>query len=180
MDGPTVAIIVSFLSFGVSAFALGWNVYRDVYLKARLRLVFGLYTIHHDMFPKPIWRYSLSATNLGPGKIKLQTLALREYSIWKRITRRVKHAIVIHDSKHPFGGQLPCDLDVGEKMDLTFAPDDRKWLAEGEGFTQIGICDSFGRTHWCNKWQMADAKKKFREKAWNETSDQRGGSPVTR
>jgi hypothetical protein len=155
---------VSFLSFGVSAFALGWNVYRDVYLKARLRLVFGLYTVHHDSFPKPIWRYSFSATNLGPGKIKLTSLALRDYSIWKRITRRVKHAIVIHDFKHPLGGRLPCDLDVGEKMDLTFAPEDCKWL--GEDFTQIGINDSFGRTHWCNEQQMAEAKKKFHEKAW--------------
>ena len=74
MDGPTVAIIVNFLSFGVSLFALGWNIYRDVYLKSRVRIGFGLYTIHHDTFPKPQWRYSLSATNLGPGKVRLTTL----------------------------------------------------------------------------------------------------------
>ena len=164
MDASTIAIFVSCLSLSVSGISLGWNIYRDVYLKARLRLVFGLYTIHHDAFPNPLWRYSLSATNLGPGKVKLQTLALREYSIWKRITRRVKHAIVIHDSKHPFGGRLPCDLEVGERMDLTFAPEDCKWL--GEGFTQIGINDSFGRTHWCNKEDMLDAKKAFLEKKW--------------
>jgi hypothetical protein len=164
VDKATVAIIVSVLSACVSAFALGWNIYRDVYLKGRLRLVFGLYLIHHDSLPEPIWRYSFSATNLGPGKVKLTTLALRDYSIWKRITRSVTHAIVIHDSKHPFGGPLPCDLDVGEKMDLTFAPDDCTWL--GEGFTQIGINDSFGRTHWCNEKYMLDAKKTFLEKKW--------------
>jgi hypothetical protein len=137
-----VAIIVSFLSFGVSAFALGWNIYRDVYLKSRLHVVFGLYTIHHDIFPKPQWRYSLSATNLGPGKVKLTTIALREYSLWKRIRRTVSHAVVVHDSKHPFGGRLLCDLEVGEVMQFTLAPEDCKWL--GEGYTQIGICDSFG------------------------------------
>ena len=168
MDGPTVAIVVSFLSFGVSAFALGWNIYRDVYLKARLRMSFRLVTIHHDTLSKPMWRYSLSATNLGPGKVKLQTVALREYSIWKRITRKVKHAIVIHDFKHPFGGTLPCELEMGQGTDLTFAPDDCKWL--GEEFTQIGINDSFGRTHWCNKKDILDAKKAFLEKKWMKTT----------
>jgi hypothetical protein len=87
----------------------------------------------------------------------------------KTIHTQSQHAIVIHDFKHPLGGRLPCDLDVGEKMDLTFAPDDCTWL--GQDFTQIGINDSFGRTHSCNKEYMADAKKKFQEKAWaNESS----------
>jgi hypothetical protein len=165
-DGSTIAIIVSFLSLGVSAFALGWNIYRDVYLKARLRLSFRLMTVHHPTFPQPIWRYILSTTNLGPGKVKLQTLALRNYSLWKRITRKVQHAVVIHDFKNPLGGQLPCDVDVGHGMDFSFPPDKCTWL--GEDYTQIGIADSFGRMHWCNKEDITEAKKKFHEKAWTK------------
>src|SRR6266498_3592678 len=163
MDGPTVAIIVSFLSFGVSAFALGWNVYRDVYLKAKLQLSFGLLIVQPDStFPKPMWRYALFATNLGPGKIKLTQVyrRRRDYSIWKRIwqriTRRVRYGLVIHD-------RLPCALDMGETMDFSFAPEDCKWLARGD---QIGIADSFGRIHWCNKKYMTKATREFEEKAW--------------
>lgn len=70
----------------------------------------------------------------------------------------------MYDSNHPFGGRLPCDLEVGEKMDFTFAPEDCMWLAEG--YTHIGINDSFATTHWCKKQQVADAKEKFHAKAW--------------
>jgi hypothetical protein len=55
MDGPTLATIVCFLSFGVSAFALGGSIYRDVYLKSRLRLVFGFIDLQHGDYRLSVW-----------------------------------------------------------------------------------------------------------------------------
>jgi len=169
MTASTIAILVSCLSLLISGISLGWNIYKDVYLRARVRTSFALMIIQHPTSLKSLWRFSFFATNLGPGKVRLEVLILLEWSIWKKITRSCRYESLRLDFKHPLGGTLPRDLDVGEQMALTFDPDDCKFLSEKHTHTDIGIRDSFGRFHWCNKKDMVEAKKDFREKKWAKT-----------
>lgn len=171
MARENFAILISFLSLAIAAVALGWNIYRDVYLRARLKVSFGLRTIHSPSFSKPIWRFVLSVTNLGPGKVKIQMVQLRDYSFWKRIRRKCRQAVLIHDYSHPLGGHLPYELEVGAGMDLTFPveppPDENSFLKDG--FTHIGISDSFGRVHWSTRKDMEEARKAFESKKWERS-----------
>ncbi|HEU0050308.1 MAG TPA: hypothetical protein VFQ43_22160 [Nitrososphaera sp.] len=91
--------------------------------------------------------------------MKLDSLFLRKFSIGKKITRRIEHAYLMHDFKHPFGGHLPAELETGQRIDLSFAPDQCKFL--DDNFTHIGISDSFGRLHWCKKRDMLETRKAF-------------------
>lgn len=170
MDRQDVAILISCVSLAAAFFSLGWTVFRDVYLKARLHINFMLAVIVHPTFTKPLWRYSFSVTNLGPGKVRLQGLFVQDYSILKKIMGVVRYAHIVHDFQHPLGGQLPYDLDIGQKLDLSFSPGDCTFL--GEGYTRLGIIDSFGRLHWCRKRDMAEAIKTFRERRWEKPSAQ--------
>jgi hypothetical protein len=162
MTTATIALIVSCLSLVISGIALGWNIYKDVYLRARVRTLFRLMVLMAGNHRE--WRYCFSATNLGPGKVNLQALALVKWSIWRKLTRHLEHAVMLHDFKHPLGGKLPYDLDVGQGTQLTFNPDECKFLSEN--YTHIGLTDSFGRIHWCRRQDMKDAVKAYREKQW--------------
>jgi hypothetical protein len=159
MQREDLAVLVSFISLAVAATSLGWNIYRDMFLRGRLRVRFGLRHIHHPTFPKPLRRFVFSVTNLGPGKVKIQMLQLRKVSLWKRIRRKCEFATLFHDYEHPLGGQLPYDLEPGQGMNLTFPVSQDSFA--GEGYTHIGISDSFGRIHWCSRREMYAAQEAF-------------------
>ena len=87
---------------------------------------------------------------------------LRKVNLWRRITRNTEFAVLMHDYEHPLGGELPYDLEVGQGMDLTF-PIENEFIEEG--FTHIGIADTFGRTTWCRRREMKEAKEAHMKKA---------------
>ncbi len=153
---PAIALCISLLSLFVSGANLGWNIYRELSLRARLRIKFQLSSIHHPTFPEPHGRFTFSVTNFGPGKIKITMLHLRDVRLWRRLLRRCRYAALMHDYEHPLGGKLPQDLEVGQGADITF-PRDVEFMRNG--FTHIGIADSFGRLHWCKLSDMKQALK---------------------
>lgn len=156
------AVAISTLSFLVAAISLGWNIYRDVVLKARLRMRFGpriIITVGSDERPEYLL---LGATNHGPGSVKIQMVVLMRASWWRHIFRRTGHAVLIHDYTNPLSGKLPSKLEVGEGIDLLFSYDANCFLS-GK-WTHIGVTDSFGRTHWAPTQSVRDARAKFREK----------------
>ena len=153
---PVAALVISLIALFLSGANLGWNIFKEIGLRARLRIRFGLKSIHHETFETHLSRFVFSVTNLGPGKVKIQMLQLRDARLWRRLLRRCRYAALIHDYKHPLGGRLPYDLEVGEGMDLTF-PIENSFVAEG--YTHIGISDSFGRVHWCKRSEMREAHR---------------------
>jgi len=163
---PAIALITSVIALIISGANFGWNIYKEIGLRARLKIRFSLSSIHHPTFEKPLARLTFSVTNLGPGKVHLQMLQLRDAGLWRRLLRNRRFASLIHDYAHPLGGRIPSALDMGEKMDLTF-PIDASFISEG--FSQIGISDSFGRIHWCKRNDMRqaiiDAKKENLQKS---------------
>lgn len=74
--------------------------------------------------------------------------------------RREQHAFLIHDYTNPLSGQLPKKLEVGEGLDLLFPYDVDCMLKEG--YSHIGINDSFGRVHWAPKKQVKETIEKWR------------------
>lgn len=153
---PIASLVISIIALFMSGVGLGWSIYKDFGLRARLKVHFGLKSIHHATFERPLIRFVLSVTNLGPGKLRITTLRLRDNRWWRRILRKTRYALLIHDYEHPLGGKLPHDLEVSDGMDLSFSKD---ISFVSEGFTQIGITDSFGRTHWCRQRDMKEARR---------------------
>ena len=157
-----IAVIISGLSLLISVFSLGWNVYRDVVLKARVKMQFSLSKLHHPTFPKPIDSLILTATNMGPGKITFNMIQLRVVAPWwKRLFCRAKNAVMIPDYENPLSGMLPVKLDVGEKIDLLLKY--KKDCFLDKDYTHIGLLDSFGRVHWASASEVKEAREKFRK-----------------
>lgn len=168
MSKETIAILISVASILVASLSLGWNIYRDIILKAKLKVRFVVGLITHPNLNKPLERLIVSATNFGPGKIKCTMLFIKNSSLSKIITRKTQLAVLIHDYTDPLSGDFPCELDIGEGRDFLLKFSEDCFLSED--WTHIGIKDSFSRIHWAPKKNVTVAKKSYIEKFKQEKS----------
>ena len=155
------AIIISTISILLAAFSLGWNVYRDLLLKSRLRVSFLFVDIVGGGLPNSIPKISISALNLGPSPIKLDMIHCQTSSLFRRLFRKVKHGIILNPDTD-MSSPLPCKLEVGETATFFF-DNDAPFMKDD--FTHIGVRDSFGRIHWAPKKYMRLARKQIKESA---------------
>ena len=158
MKPDQIALLLSCLSLVVAAIALGWNIYRDVVLKPRLKVSVDKGFIVSEI-QKSENKLMISAVNHGPGKIRLNIVKFKSTSFLKRLRGKSKFGVVIHDYRNAQSGQLPTTLDVGEKLDLIFP-----WNSENVfslAPSHIGITDSFGRTHWAKSKEIKKASAQW-------------------
>ncbi len=167
MDSGSIAILISIASACIAAFSLGWNIYRDVILKARLKVTFSIKNIYMKGAPPGPDYIGISATNHGPGPVILNTIALRDSSLTKKLRKKERFAALNHDYENPLSSKLPLKLEMGETADY-FVNFDEECFAQNE-FTQLGITDSFGRTHWAPKKSMSHLRKRYSKEFGNET-----------
>lgn len=120
MTTAELAIIISILSAVIASLSLGWNIYRDVVLKAKIIIGLSVSTIVQRGNPKRLEYVIIKATNHGPGSVNLSMVQMMDSSWWKWLLRKKKYASVIHDYTNPLSGQLPHKLEVGEKIDILF------------------------------------------------------------
>ena len=160
-------IAISIFALVISVLSLGWNVYRDVVLKPRLKVKFNLNYIIHPTFPSPVESLILKATNFGPGVVNCRMIQLRNAPLWRRLIRKVKYAVLVHDFENILSGKLPTKLEVGEAVDLMIRWEKGCFLKEP--YTHIGLSDSFGRTHWAPKRDVANTREKYNEKFLKKT-----------
>ena len=156
------------MSFAIAAFSLGWNVYRDVILKGKLKVNFMLADIV-SVGSSAEARIVLSAVNMGPGTLNLQMIHSKNAPLWRILFRKIQHGIITYDNPID-GSRLPTKLDVGDTATFLFdyhAPFIR------EKFTHIGIRDSFGRVHWADRRDVRRAKR-FYMKKQNQTINPTG------
>jgi len=153
---PVGALAISILALLVSAANVGWSIYKELALRGRLRVMFGLKRIHQANLPEPLTRLVFSVVNHGPGKLKITMFHLKAAPMWRRLLRRTRRAALMHEYDHPYGGKLPLTIDVGEGADFTWSPD-TQFLREY--WTHVGIIDSFGRVHWCRAKELREAKR---------------------
>ncbi len=162
---------ISLFALLVSAISLGWNIYRDVILKARVKVRFSLSSLYNEKFKKPMDFLVLTATNFGPGRITLNMITLMEAPLWRRLLRCQKTAVMIYDYENPFSTRLPIKIEVGDKAELLI-----RWEKEcflGKPTTHIGLSDSFGRVHWAPAADVRKARAEYR----NEFLDENNKNP---
>jgi len=167
MTTAEIAIIISIFSAIIAAFSLGWNIYRDVVLKARINIGFGVRTLVQQGNPDNPQYVNITATNHGPGVVNLSMIQMKNASIWKWLVRKKEFAVVIHDYTNPLSGQLPHKLEVGEKIDVLL-PYDAECLLKN-GWSHVGLSDYFGRTHWAKKKDVKIANEKWKSDFANNT-----------
>jgi len=144
-----MAILISVFSMLIAALSLGWNIYRDVVLKPKLSVSVAIKTIVGAGIGRSPEMVCVSATNFGPGSIKLNAILLKDSSLLRRITRNVRNAYIVHDYENPHTSELPIRLEVGESANYFFRYDQDCLLSES--FTHVGLSDSFSRVHWASK-----------------------------
>ena len=168
MNEEKVAILISFGALSIAVFSLGWNFYRDVLLKPRVRATIMISNIHHgDSIHGPY--ITIKVTNLGPGLIICESIEMMKKSILSFLGRPVlkifnqqtKYAMVVHDYTNPYSSRLPKELKVGERLTLLLEMNQDSLLAVDP--THVGVADSFGRFHWAKRRSLKKAKQKYFE-----------------
>ncbi len=151
-----IALTVSIFSVLVASLSLGWNIYRDVILKAKVDVSFAVVTIIHDSLPNRPRYLNLKVTNFGPGPVTISTICAKEAQLWRRLLKKQKGAIVTPDYSNPLSAKLPAKIEVGDKIDLLL-PYDKDCLLQSH-FTHVGVFDYYGRLHCAPK---SDLKKAY-------------------
>ena len=159
MNIQDLALGLSILSLCVAALSLGWNIYRDVILKPRLKVSIARIIVASELAENSV-QLMISGVNFGPGKIRLNIIRFMHSSLLKKVVKKWKHGVLIHDYRNPISGQLPITLDVGEKLDLIFAWNEENICSTNP--SHIGIADSFGRTHWAPRKELKKAIKSWK------------------
>jgi hypothetical protein len=159
---PTwVSVAISLLAVVIAGLALGWNIYRDVVLRARVQVSFGVARVVQAGRPlsaSPQF-IKISATNHGPGPVKIEMIAGRYAPLWRRLFRRTHYFVIISDFTNPMNKPLPHRLDIGERLDL-FLPHDHQSIL-GTNATDIGVNDSFGRSHFAKRADLRQARRQY-------------------
>lgn len=166
--------ILSTLALIISAVSISWNIYRDIILKAKLRVTVQISTIVQR---ERNWGnfISVNAVNHGPGSIICESFWIRKRSLLRWLLRKSTHAFVVPDYTNPLSSQIPKELKVGERLTLLFPYKEGMFLANKP--THVGIMDSFGRTHWAVPKSLREATKsyleKFPEEPWGKMEEKK-------
>ncbi len=156
-----IPIAISIFSLMVSGISLGWNIYRDVVLKARLKVKFYIAHLISVGQHQNDTYVLLSATNFGPGEVICNLVCMKYRPFFVVSKKEYKQGMIMHDYKNPLSAQLPHKLKVAETMQLLFKYDKDIFLKDK--ITHIGICDSFGREHYASRKDVQEAIKTFKK-----------------
>ena len=158
-----VPIVLSFVVILIATLALGWNIYRDVYSKARVK-VWASRSMILMVGRQPLGPFlSIDVTNMGPGIVVIEMIVFRNERPWFKPFDR-SGGVIAHDWENPLSSKLPRKLEVGERLDLLLG-----WSDADENYVlkhpvaALGVRDSFGRRHWVPRKQLGDLKEKFAE-----------------
>lgn len=168
-DKTIIIIIISFGALSISVFSLGWNFYRDVILKARVKVTISISNVYHgDDIRGPF--VSIDVTNFGPGPITCDSIGMMKQSRLSFLGRHIlevfrmqtRYAHIMYDYTNPYSSELPKKLLVGERLTLLLSMNQDCLLAFDP--THVGVHDSFGRYHYATRRSLKKAKKEFFEK----------------
>jgi hypothetical protein len=163
---PLIALCVSILALIASSLSLGWNIYRDVVLKPRLKVAFGIKTIlregeEHRLSQVGPPLLELEATNHGPGEVVCKGAIAKTGSLLRSLFAEFPYGFIVPDHEHPLCSRLPCRITVGDKVSIIFPYNQDCLLANVP--MRIGISDSFGRTHWAPRRELKRAHRQYRK-----------------
>ncbi len=154
---------ISVLSLMLAAFAIGWNIYRDVILKARVKVSFAVVSLM-TAGQKPNIRNSylrIRATNHGPGIVQIENIHGKNAPIWRRLLHQVIYFVVMEDNTNPLNVSLPHKLNVSETLTLLL-PYNIDCLL-GQSVSHIGLSDSYNRLLFAPKRDLRRAKQQYKK-----------------
>jgi hypothetical protein len=154
-----LTITISTLALALSFVSLGWNIYRDILLKPRLRVRFGVsqLLLPDNSITAPFLK--LSVVNLGPGEARVVAARARTRPFFLDWFDKERLSTVIHDYTDPFCAKLPAKIAVGETAEITF-PIAKNCLLDTK-LSRIGVEDSFGRVYWAPRKDLKTAKSRY-------------------
>lgn len=163
MDWTTATtLLISTLSLGVAGTALGWNIYRDVLMKPRVKADVCVGSVIGGVGPR-VEHVVVSATNHGPGRVRLEMINLQWGRFFNRPPgNRSRFAVVFYDHTNPLSGELPAVLEPGDSLSLLLPYTEECFLAEAPA--RVGIRDSYGRGHWAPQKRVRSACKAWRRR----------------
>jgi len=142
----------------IAGTSLGWNIYRDLVLRARLQVSCNISSIFSGQQRSGPY-IALKVANKGPGPIFCNTVYIRETSFLLWLCRKRKNASFVHDYTNPLCSKLPLKLEVGDSATYLFNPTPDCFLSES--YNQIGMSDSYGHVHWAPKADIARTRIEF-------------------
>ena len=153
------SLYISLAALVVSVFSLGWNFYRDVILKPRLKVETAISNVVQTGRDLQTF-ISISAVNLGPGTIICNGILGKKRHLlrfWKRKNKR--YFYVVEDFENPLNKPFPQKLEVGDILTQLLRYNKEAFLSLEP--THIGFRDTFGRMHWASRRSLKKAKKNF-------------------
>jgi hypothetical protein len=157
--GQWLPVGLSGLSLVVASIALGWNIYRDVVLRAKVRVSFAVVSMVTPGVAVHGKKLSISAVNHGPGRVRIEMICGRAGSRRDAILRRLRRFIILNDHTNPMNPRLPAMLDVGESLNLLLPHDEQSVLSSDARL--VGVRDSFGREHYASRDDLMRARVAF-------------------
>lgn len=167
MATENIAIVISIISVGVASLSLGWNIYRDLVLKAKVQVDLGIRTILHSSMPDRPKFVGITVTNFGPGSVNLSMIQAKNAGFGKWLLRKSQHAVIMFDYTNPLSARLPAKVEAGDRIDLLLPYNKDCFLKED--LTHVGISDFFGRVHWAPKKQIESARNSWLRDFTGET-----------
>jgi hypothetical protein len=152
---------ISTLAFCVSCISLGWNIYRDIVLKARIRVRLEVRGVENEVTLNAETALVIEATNHGPGRVHLSGLVGRVAPWWRRLVRRTQWIPIYPDLDQLQNRSGPTVIEVGETASFVLRYRSDSLLAV-DGLTHVGVGDSFGRVHYAPRYVFRNAVKRFR------------------
>lgn len=164
-------LVISVFAVILAGVSLGWNIYRDIIIKPRLKVDLSFATmIHHRDGGNPTIVSNkgeisginpfilLEAVNHGPGAIRCTTImAIKRRGLWRH-----QLAFLRHDVHHEASVELPATIEVGQPLRLAIPLRPDGFL--GDNFDRIGIKDTFDRVHWAPRKTLRKMAAVFLEK----------------
>jgi len=152
-----LAIVISAVSASIAFFALGWNIYRDVIAKPRLKAYVGVYEIRDQGGKIVHTAIMIRGTNWGPGEMVVE----KTITCKKRLLRKRSYGVVIPGVPGKQTDVLPTRLKVSDSVQQFFPY--TKDSAEIMATSLIGFCDSYGRYHWATTESFRQLKAQWRK-----------------
>ena len=152
-----LALIVSAVSLLVAGLSLGWNIYKEIALRGRVKVQLSVVNIIQQGADVE-QRVRIGCTNHGPGSVKLMSLGCTFVKI-SNGKSSPGHAMLMHGWDHPCTSELPKKLEQGETATYLISYSEHSFLSYD--LHSVFVMDSFDRKHSTSRREVRAARKQF-------------------
>ena len=134
-------LYISIAALIVSVISLGWQVYKELRLRARLLVSLRTEICAYSNATAGTRCVVVGVANHGPGEVTISQLVV---SSRQRGVKGLSY-IGVHPQS-PYTSPLPSHLRTGEQYRTSFPMEQKGWLKTKPA--RVGVLDALGRFHW--------------------------------